>query len=186
MTNPPAAQSYDRRTIVLHWLTVLLVAGQWLGAHAIDWFPKGPLRVDARSMHIVFGVLLGAVIAARLVWRWSAGRKLPPADQGLLRVASSGVHALLYGLLILTVCLGLANAWAGGDSLFNVFSLPKLVVSKDVRGQIGDMHGLCANAILVLATLHAAAALWHQYIRRDGVLARMVPVLARPGAKERV
>ena len=50
-----AATRYDTTTIVFHWATAILVATQWLGAQIIDWFPKGTLRVDARSMHIVCG-----------------------------------------------------------------------------------------------------------------------------------
>jgi cytochrome b561 len=170
---------YDRRTILFHWLTVLLVAAQWLGAHTIDWFPRGALRIDARSVHIVIGVGLAVVIVLRLAGRWGKGRKLPPADKGVLRWAATLVHGLLYVLLIAVVTLGLLNAWARGDNLFNLFSLPKLAVGKDVKGLIGDLHGLCANAILVVAGGHAAAALWHQYVRRDGVLARMIPALGR-------
>jgi len=51
----PAATRYDAATIIFHWLTALLVVGQWVGAQVIDWFPPGRLRVDARSMHIVAG-----------------------------------------------------------------------------------------------------------------------------------
>jgi cytochrome b561 len=161
---------------------VLLVAGQWLGAHAIDWFPRGGPRTDARSLHILFGVLLAIVILWRLVWRRAGGRRLPPSDQGLLRWLALLVHVGLYALVIATVGLGVINAWVRGDSLFGLFSIPQLAgVSKDQRGQIEDVHGLCANAILVLAGLHASAALWHQYGRRDGVLARMIPVLRRGG-----
>ena len=63
------AQRYDPATMFLHWATAVLVAAQWLGAQTIDWFPRGPLRVDARSMHITGGVLLAALLVARLLAR---------------------------------------------------------------------------------------------------------------------
>ena len=176
--------SYDRRTIFFHWLTVLLVALQWLGAHTIDWFPRGALRGDARSLHIVAGVALGIVIAARLGWRWTKGRQLPHADRGALQLAARLVHGGLYVLLVAVVMLGLLNVWVRGDSLFGVFSIPKLAVaSKDLREQIQALHALAANAILTVAALHSAAALWHQYALRDGLLGRMIPLLARDAAK---
>lgn len=184
MTSRPVRQerAYDGKTIALHWLTALLVAGQWLGAHTIDWFARGWPRTDARSLHIVVGVMLAMIIIWRLVWRRTGGRRLPPADGGVLGWLALLVHLALYALVIATVCAGLANAWVRGDSLFGLFSIPKLSgVSKDLRGQIEDLHGLCANAILILAGLHASAALWHQYGRHDGVLARMIPVLSRTG-----
>ena len=180
------ARPYDGRTILFHWLTVLLVLGQWLGAHAIDWFPKGWPRTDVRSLHILFGALLALVIVARRGWRASGGRQLPHADAGLLQVAATLVHCLLYVLVVTTVILGLLNAWFRGDSLFGLFNLPEPgFVTKDLRERIENLHPLAANAILAVAGLHACAALWHQYWRRDGLLGRMIPVLARrsPGLR---
>jgi cytochrome b561 len=175
-----AAQPYDGRTILFHWLTVLLVLGQWLGAHTIDWFPKGWPRTDVRSLHILFGAALAVLIVARLVWRWSGGRRLPHADTGFLRLVATLVHGLLYGLVAATVVLGLMNAWFRGDNLFGLFSLPRPgFVTKDLREQIESLHPLAANAILAVAALHASAALWHQYGRRDGLLVRMIPALRR-------
>jgi cytochrome b561 len=172
--------AYDRRTIVFHWLTVILVLGQWLGAHTIDWFPKGWARIDVRSLHILFGTLLAILIAARMGWRWGGGRRLAHADTGALRFAATFVHGLLYVLVVTTVLLGLTNAWFRGDNLFGLFTLPKPgFVSKGLRGQMEDFHALAANSILIVAALHAAAALWHQYVRRDGLLVRMIPALAR-------
>ncbi len=177
------ARPYDGRTILLHWLTVVLVLGQWLGAHTIDWFPSGWPRTDVRSLHILLGTLLAMVIVARLAWRWGAGRRLPPADHGLLEVAASLVHGLLYILVVSTVTLGLLNAWFRGDGLFGLFSLPKpAFVTKTLRGQVEAFHELAANSILIVAALHASAALWHQYWRRDGLLVRMIPALRRRGA----
>ena len=173
-----AAGPYDGRTIVLHWLVAVLVAGQWMGAHTIDWFPRGDPRTIARSLHIVVGTLLAVTIVARLVWRLTKGRRLPPADRGPLRVIAAGVQGLLYLLVVATVALGLLNAWARGDSLFGLMRLPKLGLDAATRGQIGDLHGLCANAILVVAAFHSGAALVHQYVWCDGLLGRMIPGLA--------
>ncbi len=169
---------YDGRTILFHWLTVLLVAGQWLGAHAIDWFPKGWPRTDIRSLHILFGAVLAGLIVARLLWRWRGGRQLPDADSGPLQIAATFVHGLLYVLLITTVTLGLLNAWFRGDSLFGTVSLPRpSFVGKDTRAQVENLHALVANSILIVAAFHASAALWHHYWRHDGILGRMIPGL---------
>ena len=174
---PSPAASYDRRTIIYHWLTVALVAAQWLGAHTIDWFPRGMWRTDAKSVHIVLGAALGVIIITRLIWRFTGGWKLAPADRGPLHLAAVTVHGLLYVLLLSTVALGLLNAWAQGDSLFGLAQLPKLTQNNDLRDQIEEIHGLAANLILAVAALHIAASLWHQFIRKDGLLGRMIPAL---------
>ena len=172
------AQAYDPRTIWFHWLTVLLVGAQWVGAHAIDWFPRGLLRTDARSVHVVLGVLLGVLIVARLTWRATGGLRLPPIDKGALKLAATTVHALLYLLVIAIVVLGILTFLTRGDSLFGLVTIPRLNLGgKDLHRQINHLHSLAANVILVVAAVHAAAALWHQYGRRDGVLSRMIPIL---------
>ena len=180
MTDRSDPGPYDGRTIALHWLTVLLVLAQWLGAHAIDWFPRGMLRTDARSLHIVFGSILGALILGRISWRLRGGRRLPSADTGVMKLISSSVHKLLYALVIATVLLGLFNAWVRGDNLFGLVAIPKFpTTDANLRESVGEIHGLAANGILIVAGLHAAAALWHQYVRRDGLLGRMIPMLPR-------
>ncbi|GEM_PF-2528824 len=63
---------YDRPTIWFHWTVAFLVPLQWIGAALIDWFPQGLPRIEARSIHIGLGILLGFAIAARIVWRQQA------------------------------------------------------------------------------------------------------------------
>ena len=50
---------HDPMTIALHWSSALLVGVLWSIGQTVDVFPNGPLRIDYRSLHIVFGVALG-------------------------------------------------------------------------------------------------------------------------------
>lgn len=169
------AVRYDRRTIWLHWLTAGLVAAQWLGAQTIDWFPSGPWRVDARSLHVTGGIILLIIIAARVFWRATGGRRLPAADRGALHVVAKATHWGLYALLAATLTLGVLNVWERGDSIFNLFRIPSFAPgNKELRGLIEDWHGTAATFILVLAGIHATAALIHRYLWKDGLLARMI------------
>ncbi len=61
--------------------------------------------------------------------------------------------------------------------MFGLFELPKLIATRAAGwGWTGDVHGLLANYVmLALVGLHVAAALYHYFIRRDGVLQRMLP-----------
>ncbi len=170
------ARRYDASTIGFHWVTAILVVMQWLGAQTIDWFPKGALRVDARSVHIMFGLLLTALLAARVVWRLTRGRRLPLADQGALNVVAKATHWGLYALLVAMVLVGMAVVWAQGDSIFNLFSIPAYDPGNPGLGeQVQGIHGTIGWLILALAGLHAAAALAHRYLWNDGVLSRMLP-----------
>ncbi len=167
---------YDATTMFLHWATALLVATQWLGAQTIDWFPRGPLRVDARSLHITVGVLLAALLLGRVAWRLTGGRRLPLADKGALNVVAKGTHWGLYALLAAMVLAGMFLTWTRGDSIFNLFSIPAYDPgSKELPHQVQEVHATIGWLILALAGLHAGAALVHRYLWQDGVLARMLP-----------
>lgn len=167
---------YDGLSILLHWLTAALVLILWTLGQTIDWFPKGAPKIDARSVHIVLGATLGLVLLVRILWRASSGRKLPPADAGWLGLSAKVVHYGLYILLATTVVLGICNAWQRGDVLFNVYTIPKLVPGDLLlKRTLEGLHGDFADIVLIVAGLHAAAALAHHYLLRDRVLRRMLP-----------
>lgn len=167
---------YDGVSILLHWLTAGLVVILWTLGQTIDFFPKGAPKIDARSVHITLGATLGIVLLIRVLWRASAGRKLPLADQGWLGVTAKVVHYGLYVLVAVTVVLGIFNAWQRGDVLFNVYKIPQLIPGdRALRRVLGELHGDCADVVLIVAGLHAAAALAHHYLLRDRVLRRMLP-----------
>ena len=169
------APRYDRGTIALHWLTAALVVVMWLIAQFIDDFqPAG--RIYARSSHILLGLLLIGVLVVRLVWRATGGRKLPPAATGPMQVAATAVHYVLYALLIALLAAGVANALVRGDNILNLYQLTSIAPGNTaLRHNVEDVHGLLANAILILAGLHAAAALVHHFVWKDQVLRRMIP-----------
>ena len=166
---------YDKRTIGLHWASATLVVLLWCVGQSIDWFPKGTPRISVRSGHILFGVVLGLLLLFRIWWRSTGGRKLPPAAMtGQQRLASL-LHIGLYLLLLTTVSLGIANVWVRGDTIFRLFTVPEFAPgNRELREQVEDAHALVANTVAAAAALHAAIALYHHYVRRDGVLRRML------------
>jgi cytochrome b561 len=169
-------EAYDGRTIAFHWVTVALVAFQWIGAHYIDAFPRGPLRVDARSTHIVVGVALILVLAARLAWRNGGGRRLAPLGHPALATIGRLTHWALYALVAAVLAAGVANAWIRGDNLFNLLQIPKLAPGQaGLKGFVATLHEWLANSLLILAGLHAAAALAHEFVLKDTTLRRMRP-----------
>ena len=187
---PQAAFTYDRKTVVLHWCTAVLVGALWLIAQIIDDFPAGPLRVDARSVHISLGLALAVVLAIRVTWRNGSAGALSPVRSGRMDHAAVIGHWSLYALAILAVILGIANALARGENIFNLFALPDLAHGdREIRKLVGTLHGWVANALVILSVGHALLALFHHYIcatgscgewcRRDGSRDRMRQALVR-------
>jgi cytochrome b561 len=165
---------YDRTTVALHWLTAALVVTLWGLGQTIDFFPKGGARVYARSVHISLGGVLLAVVAVRLGWRLGAGRRLPAAASGWLGRLGTWMPPVLYALLVGALLLGVANAWERGDNLFNLYRIPAFDAANEaLRQTIEDWHEVCANVLLAASGLHAAAALLHHFVLRDGLLRRM-------------
>jgi len=169
-----APQSYDRRTIQLHWWTAGIVVFQWGVGQLNHLLPKGPLRLDIWSVHVLVGFALVAIILTRIWWRLMRGRQLPPAETGARHFVAETTHALLYVLLVGVAGLGVLNVFAHGFPLFGLWNFPK-VGGKDYAQVANGWHELFANLIVILALFHAVAALFHRYILKDRVLTRMWP-----------
>ncbi len=179
MTTPATATGavrYDVMTIRYHWITALLVVLLWVAGQTIDDFARGVPRTGVRSLHILTGAALALIVLGRLYWRFSNGTRLPAANQGAADLAARAVHGILYLLLLATVGLGIANAWIRGDTILWIGKIPSIAPdNKGLKETVENLHGLCANATLILAALHAAAGLVHQYVLKDGLLLRMMP-----------
>jgi cytochrome b561 len=177
MSTSTAAARYDRLTIALHWATAALVVLQFTLAEFWDFFPRPTHHLMVVS-HMSFGLILTAIFALRLVWRTKPGHARFPAEPGLAGCAAKGMHHLLYTLLALEIPLGFFTRWTDNHPL-SFFGLlipsPFGVFSKPVGEWVDQIHDITAWSIVVLAGLHALAALYHHYHLRDGVLRRMLP-----------
>ncbi len=172
--------SYDKPSIAFHWISAVLVLTLWLVGQIIDWFPKGDPRMLVRSLHIVVGAALGVVLVARIYWRKTRGTQLPAAQTGIAGTAATAAHYLLYGLMAAIVIVGIACVWFRGDTIFGLITVPAFdPANRELRHNAVEFHGLLANILLATAALHAAAALWHHFVRKDQVLTRMWPSLKR-------
>jgi cytochrome b561 len=105
----------------------------------------------------------------------------PPAAAGALkpweRMAAAGVHHLLLLLMVLIPVTGYLISTSDGKSVdvFGWFQVPALVGKNDtVRDMAITLHFYLAYAVGLLAVGHAGAALKHQFIDKDGTLARMI------------
>ena len=178
LTEPSAR--YDNISILLHWLTATLIILLWIIAQLIDDFAPGTPRMMMRSVHVALGATLAVVIAARLAWRASPRRRAPLAVAGVMGVAAQIVHYALYALVIGALGLGIMNVWARGDTVFGLFTIPKLSPGNPgVKETIEELHEWFGNVVLILAAVHAAAALFHRLVLKDGVLRRMLPERVR-------
>ncbi len=167
---------YDTTTIILHWLIAVLVAVQWSIGQTIDDMPKGAVKLDYIGLHLTIGVLITAALLFRLGWRAGPGRRLPAADRGVVHVFAKATHWGLYVLLAATVALGITFALAWGVPIYTIGRIHGFAAgNRGLARALVGWHGTLADAVLVLAGLHACAAFFHHYVLRDQLLRRMAP-----------
>ncbi|SIQ35032.1 MULTISPECIES: cytochrome b [unclassified Bosea (in: a-proteobacteria)] len=178
-----ASQTYTATARALHWITalgvlVMLPLGLTMSYRGQVLNLWDGTTEALYSTHKLLGFLLLWLVAGRLVYRLVHGA--PPDEPGLAPLQRWGahlVHWLLYGLLIVVPLLG----WIGVSlfpalEVFGLFSLPALAAPDEAAaGRVLGLHGKLALATGALAALHIVAALYHRFIRRDGVLRRMWP-----------
>lgn len=175
--NSPNA--YGLLSIVLHWLVAVCVFGMFgLGLWMVDLDYYSSWYQTAPDLHKSFGLSLLAVMLLRLLWRKLSPPPLPLAshDQRTRR-ASKAAHWLLYAGLFALMLSGYLISTADGRaiSVFGLFAVPASLTSiPDQEDVAGVIHEWLAWALVILAGLHALAALKHHFIDRDITLLRML------------
>jgi cytochrome b561 len=105
----------------------------------------------------------------------------PPEQTALGRMAEVGarvLHFVFYALLVAIPVMGILVQFARGRALpiFGVWEIASpWVRDRDFARSMIGIHELLANALMVLALLHGAAALMHHFVFRDRTLRRMLP-----------
>jgi len=169
--------NYDNVMVALHWLTALLVVTQFALAETWDWFSHDT-REGMESTHISFGILLTVVVLARLIWRSLPRHRRSPLAEGWMLTASKAVHYLLYALLVIQAGLGWTIGWSAGHPIhFFGIAIPGPIdaMARPMRHEMREIHEKVGWTIIILASCHAAAALYHHYGLHDRVLGRMLP-----------
>jgi len=177
-------ERYDIGAIVFHWMMFGLVVCVGVLGLLHDSWPKQTQRFWI-NIHAVLGLLLWLTLIARFWWR---RRHAPPAPMqnisALSRRLQGPVHFALYALMFVTPIVGMVTFVYHGRILdFGFFQVNFGIQSnRAIFHPTEDLHGYLAYAIFGLAGIHALMALWHQFVLRDGLLARMWPK-TRPGAR---
>jgi cytochrome b561 len=172
--------TYDGVSVTLHWIIVALVLIQFGFSKTWRLFAR-PMRLEMIMLHMGFGILLGLAVIARIVWRLIPGHQPPPVQSGWVELVSKTVHYLLYAIILIEFVLGFVLRWSGDEAMiFFGLPIPPIGVphvSRPTNDLIGVIHSLVGWVIIVLSAGHALAGVYHHFVVKDGVLARMIPAL---------
>ena len=164
---------YHPALVALHWLLALLIVFSLaMGTLSLKEIPNAsPDKLFALRGHMVLGVAILVLMVVRFAVRMGTPRPALPG-QGFLNHAAPLAHYGLYALVILMAASGVALALQAGlpEIVFRgAGSLPESFSAFTPR----RVHGLLARLLLALIALHVLAALYHQFVRRDGLLRRL-------------
>jgi cytochrome b561 len=164
----------------LHWLTAIFVICGFLLGQFGDDLPKGNAQAVGLFVHMTLGQCVVVLLVVRLAWRVANPPPLPePTPFGRLVVwVAKFSHFALYALLLVVPILGIIVQLKRGHALpvlgFWQFQSP-WPADRNIAKTILGFHGWLADALLILAGVHAVAALVHHYVWRDLTLRRMLP-----------
>ncbi|MEQ8659373.1 MAG: cytochrome b [Gammaproteobacteria bacterium] len=170
---------YGLVTRLLHWSTALLIIGLiWLGWWMVDLSYFDRWYQGSLSTHRALGLAVFVLGVLTLAWRAlspspAAVASLKPWEKWL----GTAMHHLLFLMVFAIPVSGYLISTSAGQSVdvFGWFSVPALVtVDSKLRDVAIDVHYYLAYTTAVLVLMHAGAACKHQFIDRDGTLARML------------
>ncbi|MFH5926384.1 cytochrome b [Roseomonas xinghualingensis] len=180
MPGHAAPLRYDTASRTFHWVTVALVLatialGLWI-AHARP--EEEAFKLTLYNIHESIGVTIWIITLARLAWR--LGHPAPPLPAELpraIRIAARANHSAFYLWLLTMPLVGFlaTNAWGFPLRWFGLIPLPD-PVGKNIplAETLTAIHRLMAWTLGAMIVLHVFAALWHQAVRRDGTLRKML------------
>jgi cytochrome b561/polyisoprenoid-binding protein YceI len=187
---PAFQQRYTAVAIALHWAIALMI----IGLIGVGWFMENMLgdapadRAQYQTivqLHKSFGITVLLLSVARIAWRIMNPPPKEPPMPGWQAMASRTVHVLFYILIIAMPLSGWIMASASGAFETRYFGtvdirlpvIPTLDAGtrEGLEDTFGSAHSLMAWTIVGLLVLHVAGALKHQFVDKDGLMARMAP-----------
>jgi cytochrome b561 len=179
-----SADRYTTVAIFLHWLIAAIVLGQFAFGWWMQEIPKQPPgpRAEAFNLHKSIGLVVLALMFARIAWRLGHPPPvlpaMPPWQARLARVT----HLLLYVALVALPVTGyLGSVYSGYPVKFFGMPLPAWGgKDAELKELMSAAHLWLGWALALAFVLHMAGVAKHTLVSRDGLLRRMIPTFAPP------
>jgi len=159
-----------------HWVIGLLVI-LMLFSYFLDDIPNKLLRGTAFNAHKLLGLSILALMVLRLIWTLYNRKPVLPNTVRWQRLMEHLGQWIIYLALFLMPFAGWVGTSAGGKPPrlgMHSLSLP-LEKSDSLADLAFRIHNALAILIIVMVSLHVLAALFHYFVKKDGVFERMLP-----------
>lgn len=184
---------YGMVAILLHWLIAGIIFIQlWIGFWMED-LAKGSFdRFQALQWHKSVGLTILILSVGRLAWRlMNPAPPAPPHMKPAERRLAGAAHVGLYILMITVPLAGWATVSASPlglpTTLYGVIDWPHIPMLANAADKeaaehlMHEIHEVLVFSLIGLFLLHILAAVRHQYLLKDNVVARMLPWLGAGG-----
>lgn len=172
-------QRYPRLSIFFHWLiAILIIAAFALGSIMTD-MKISPGKLQYYSWHKWLGVTILALVAMRLLSRLLLGAPAYPESMKKWEMQlANATHLFLYLLMFAVPLSGYFYTSAAGIPVvyFKLIELPTIIgPNPELKPILKGLHEVLTTILLIVVSLHVAAALKHYFIDKDGIFQRMLP-----------
>lgn len=165
---------YGAVAITIHWLTAIAIIAMLVLGIVMTRTADDSVRTGQLRLHAIVGVTILVLTLLRIVWWWFFDKK--PADvpdmPPVQAKASHWLHTALYLLILVMASSGLATLVLSGANQIIFGGAPGPL--PDFDGLVPrTVHGVLSRVLIALLVGHIGAALYHQFGKRDHLLARM-------------
>lgn len=176
----PAARRFHWWTVALILVQVPLGLAMAYRGNVLNVWDS--LTNTLYSSHKTIGLVILLLVVLRLGYRLTHGApRDEPTIEPWQKLVSHATHWAIYALLVVVPVLGwLGISYYPALDLFGLVKVPGLVAPhQDTAAVVFAWHATAAFVLIALIGMHFGAAMFHYLIRKDNVLARMLPGLMR-------
>ncbi len=172
-----SVENYNIITRVIHWLSALCIVGLFaVGLWMVDLSYYSEWYRTAPHYHRSIGILLAIVTLFRIVWKHMSAS--PKSEGKAFEIVTAKLaHSAMYLLLITIFATGylISTSDGRGIEVFDWFTVPGAgELFPNQSDLAGEIHFYAAWAVILIAGLHALAALRHHFIDKDNTLRKML------------
>ncbi|MDV6316440.1 cytochrome b [Idiomarina sp. HP20-50] len=168
-------ERYGTVSRFFHWVIATLVL--WQAMKVFDRINDGEHWVGETLVpwHISIGALILVLVLLRIVWASRNLSNRPPAPPGVLGVLARAGHIIIYIALVFLPIAGMSFMIGKGHGL-TIFGMELVSRGTEIPwlAAIGELHSPVALFLLAVLAGHVVMAFWHQFVRKDGLLRRML------------
>ena len=181
MTHGRPSHAWNRVAQALHWLVAVMIVAQFVLGWLTENAPDKQAEVFFGRSHFQFGVMLAGLILLRLLWRLATPvPHPPPSEPAWRRHVASAVHGLnALAPIILPHSRNVVRVhMREPQDRFGLVTVPTVFTpapdDESLWSGAWYVHFFAGWALMGLIALHVGAALYHQFVLKDGLIRRML------------